>query len=101
MGAPRCRSCADDEGWARTTPDRAAIADRHAQGGRSARENIADLIDEGSFVEYGGLATAAQEDRLDAEQLLRQTPADGLAGGICRINGDIFRGGGRVRRTLL
>ena len=67
-----------------------AIADRHARGGRSARQNIADLIDEGSFIEYGGLATAAQEDRLDAEQLLRQTPADGLVGGICRINGDIF-----------
>jgi acetyl/propionyl-CoA carboxylase alpha subunit len=37
-----------------------AIAKRHAQGGRTARENIADLCDPGSFIEYGAYAIAAQ-----------------------------------------
>lgn len=67
-----------------------AVARRHAAGGRTARENIADLIDPGSFVEYGGLATAAQERRLPAEELMRRTPADGLVAGIARINGGAF-----------
>ncbi len=67
-----------------------AVARRHAGGGRTARENIADLVDPGSFVEYGQLATAAQEKRLTAEELMRQTPADGLIGGIARINGQHF-----------
>ena len=30
-----------------------AVARRHAAGGRTARENLADLVDAGSFVEYG------------------------------------------------
>ncbi|MCB1262208.1 MAG: biotin carboxylase, partial [Acidimicrobiales bacterium] len=62
------------------------VAARHAAGRRTARENIADLIDPGSFVEYGRLATAAQERRLDEEALLARTPADGLIGGLARIN---------------
>ena len=36
------------------------VRKRHAQGRRTARENIADLCDAGSFVEYGALAIAAQ-----------------------------------------
>ncbi|MEI8082467.1 MAG: carboxyl transferase domain-containing protein, partial [Actinomycetes bacterium] len=67
-----------------------AVAARRSKGGRTARENIADLVDEGSFLEYGRLATAAQEQRLSAEELLSQTPADGLIGGLGRINGDLF-----------
>jgi acetyl-CoA carboxylase carboxyltransferase component len=62
---------------------------RHARGGRTARENIADLVDPGSFVEYGRLATAAQEQRRSADELMRETPADGLVGGIARINGAV------------
>jgi acetyl-CoA carboxylase carboxyltransferase component len=65
------------------------VAGRHAEGGRTARENIADLVDAGSFVEYGRLATAAQEKRLSAEELMQQTPADGIVGGIARINGAV------------
>ena len=42
----------------------AAVAKRHAAGGRTARENIAALGDPGSFLEYGRLATAAQGRRL-------------------------------------
>src|SRR5450432_1399457 len=37
-----------------------AVARRRKTGQRTARENIADLIDAGTFVEYGGLAVAAQ-----------------------------------------
>jgi len=55
-----------------------AIAKRHALGLRSARENIADLCDAGSFSEYGALAVAAQASRRSADDLQRNTPADGL-----------------------
>src|SRR3990167_6726632 len=52
----------------------AAVAKRHAQGGRTARENIADLCDEGSFIEYGALAIAAQTRRRSLEDLIANTP---------------------------
>jgi len=63
---------------------------RHAAGGRTAQENIADLVDAGSFVEYGALAIAAQRARRDLQELLERTPADGLIAGIGRVNGDLF-----------
>lgn len=64
-----------------------AVETRHASGGRTARENIADLVDKGSFVEYGRFVTAAQEQRRGIEELLARTPADGLVGGLARVNG--------------
>ncbi|PVE44702.1 biotin carboxylase [Limnohabitans planktonicus II-D5] len=64
-----------------------AVAKRHAQGMRTARENIADLCDEGSFVEYGTLAVAAQSRRRSADDLMRNTPADGMVTGIGCVNG--------------
>ena len=64
-----------------------AVAKRHAMGMRTARENIADLCDAGSFVEYGALAVAAQSRRRSAEDLMRNTPADGLVTGIGAVNG--------------
>ncbi len=64
-----------------------AIAKRHERGGRSARENLAELVDEGSFVEYGPLMFAAQERRRDRDELVRRTPADGLVGGVGEIDG--------------
>ncbi|GAB3662964.1 hypothetical protein GCM10028813_42360 [Ramlibacter alkalitolerans] len=67
-----------------------AIAKRHALGLRSARENIEDLCDPGSFSEYGALAVAAQSRRRSAEDLARNTPADGMVTGIGRINGNLF-----------
>jgi acetyl/propionyl-CoA carboxylase alpha subunit/acetyl-CoA carboxylase carboxyltransferase component len=67
-----------------------AMARRHAQGGRSARENIADLCDEGSFIEYGALAIAAQTRRRSMEDLIANTPADGMVMGIGGINGTAF-----------
>jgi acetyl-CoA carboxylase carboxyltransferase component len=67
-----------------------AVARRHAAGARSARENIADLVDPGSFVEYGRFAIAAQRGRRELADLIARTPADGLVGGTARINGDLF-----------
>jgi acetyl-CoA carboxylase carboxyltransferase component len=59
-----------------------AVAKRHAAGRRMARENLADLLDEGSFVEYGPLIFAAQERRRAKEELITRTPADGLVAGV-------------------
>ncbi|APW41442.1 biotin carboxylase [Rhodoferax saidenbachensis] len=64
-----------------------AMAKRHAQGMRSARENIADLCDAGSFIEYGALAVAAQRSRRTQEDLEQNTPADGMVTGIGAVNG--------------
>jgi acetyl-CoA carboxylase carboxyltransferase component len=63
---------------------------RHAGGGRTARENVEDLIDPGSFVEYGRFAIAAQRGRRELDDLIANTPADGLIAGTARINGDLF-----------
>ena len=67
-----------------------AVAKRHGSGRRTARENLAHLVDPGSFVEYGGLAIAAQRARREVRELLERTPADGLIAGTARINGDRF-----------
>jgi acetyl-CoA carboxylase carboxyltransferase component len=67
-----------------------AMRRRHDAGGRTARENIADLVDAGSFVEYGRFAIAAQRGRRELEDLIARTPADGLVGGTARINGELF-----------
>ncbi len=64
-----------------------AAAKRHAKGYRTARENLADLIDEGSFIEYGQLAVAAQRNRRDYEDLQSSTAADGVITGVATING--------------
>lgn len=69
-----------------------AVAARRKRGRRTARENIADLCDEGSFVEYGALAIAAQRKRRELADLIANTPADGLVGGIATVNGDLFEG---------
>jgi acetyl-CoA carboxylase carboxyltransferase component len=67
-----------------------AVDRRHAGGGRTARENVADLVDPGSFVEYGRFAIAAQRGRRQVEDLIERTPADGLIGGTARVNGELF-----------
>jgi acetyl-CoA carboxylase carboxyltransferase component len=67
-----------------------AVAKRHALGLRTARENVADLCDPGSFDEYGALAVAAQSTRRSEDDLLRNTPADGMVTGIASINGAVF-----------
>jgi acetyl-CoA carboxylase carboxyltransferase component/acetyl/propionyl-CoA carboxylase alpha subunit len=69
---------------------REAVERRHATGLRTARENLADLCDPGTFVEYGGFAVAAQRSRRSLEELQQRTQADGLIGGIARVNGELF-----------
>jgi acetyl-CoA carboxylase carboxyltransferase component len=64
-----------------------AVAQRHERGHRTARENLADLLDAGSFVEYGPLLFAAQERRRPREELIARTPADGLVGGVGQLHG--------------
>lgn len=65
----------------------AAVAKRHAQGLRTARENLADLCDPGSFSEYGALAVAAQRSRRTEQDLIHNTPADGMVTGIGQVQG--------------
>ena len=67
-----------------------AVRRRHEAGGRTARENLEELVDPGSFVEYGRFAIAAQRGRRDLEELIARTPADGLIAGTGRINGELF-----------
>ena len=64
-----------------------AVERRRKVGRRTARENVADLVDEGSFVEYGALVIAAQRRRRSLDDLIARTPADGMIGGIGRVNG--------------
>ena len=65
----------------------AAVAKRHKLGRRTARENVYDLVDDDSLVEYGALALAAQRSRRSEEDLIANTPADGLIGGVATISG--------------
>jgi acetyl-CoA carboxylase carboxyltransferase component len=67
-----------------------AAAKRHKHGYRTARENLADLIDADSFIEYGQLAVAAQRSRKTYEDLQIDTAADGVITGIATINRDNF-----------
>jgi acetyl-CoA carboxylase carboxyltransferase component/biotin carboxyl carrier protein len=63
------------------------VARRHELGRRTARENLADLVDEGTYVEYGPLLFAAQERRRSREELIARTPADGLVAGVGDVDG--------------
>ena len=64
-----------------------AVARRRKVGRRTARENVADLVDAGSFVEYGPVVIAAQRRRRDLADLIARTPADGLIGGLGKVAG--------------
>ena len=77
-----------------------AMAKRHTLGLRTARENIADLCDGDSFLEYGALAVAAQRSRRSEADLIQNTPADGMVTGIGSINGAVF-GPGRSRAVVM
>ncbi|MEH3047069.1 acetyl-CoA carboxylase family protein [Sphingomonas adhaesiva] len=66
------------------------VARRHAAGQRTARENLADLFDPDSFVEYGALAIAAQRRRRSLDDLVANTPHDGLVGGVGTVNAGTF-----------
>ena len=67
-----------------------AVAKRYKTGHRTARENINDVIDEGSFIEYGALTIAAQRRRRSVDDLMQNTPADGMVTGIGSVNKKLF-----------
>ena len=68
----------------------ASVERRRKTNQRTARENIAQLVDDGSFVEYGALAIAAQRRRRALDDLIKNTPADGLITGVATVNADKF-----------
>ncbi len=67
-----------------------AVAKRRRTHQRTARENVADLVDPGTLVEYGALVIAAQRRRRSLDELIERTPADGMIAGIGRVNGALF-----------
>ncbi|KAF0181275.1 MAG: biotin carboxylase [Caulobacteraceae bacterium] len=87
-------------------PDLQAVIDRHAftldanrpdsvarrrkTGQRTARENVDALVDPGTFVEYGALVIAAQRRRRSMDDLIANTPADGMITGLGAVNGTLF-----------
>ena len=64
-----------------------AVARRRKTGQRTTRENIADLCDPGSLVEYGPLVIAAQRRRRTLDDLIHRTPADGMVAGVATVSG--------------
>jgi acetyl/propionyl-CoA carboxylase alpha subunit/acetyl-CoA carboxylase carboxyltransferase component len=67
-----------------------SVERRRKTGQRTARENVQDLCDEGSFIEYGPLVIAAPRRRRSVDDLIRSTPADGLVAGIGSVNAAVF-----------
>ncbi|MFV9683353.1 carboxyl transferase domain-containing protein [Pseudomonas sp. NY15367] len=67
-----------------------AVTKRRKAGQRTVRENLADLLDADSFIEYGAMALAAQRRRRSPEELLELSPADGLVAGIGTVNAASF-----------
>ncbi|MHA6492394.1 acetyl-CoA carboxylase family protein [Pseudomonas borbori] len=67
-----------------------AVAKRRKTAQRTVRENLADLLDADSFIEYGALALAAQRRRRSLDELIEQSPADGLVAGIGTVNAEAF-----------
>jgi acetyl/propionyl-CoA carboxylase alpha subunit len=67
-----------------------AVARRRKTKQRTARENVAQLCDPDSFIEYGALAFAAQRRRRTMEDLIANTPGDGIITGIGTVNAAEF-----------
>ncbi len=67
-----------------------AVGKRAKLSQRTARSNVEDICDPGSFSEYGALVIASQRTRRGMDDLIRKTPTDGLIAGFGRVNGDLF-----------
>ena len=76
-----------------------SVARRRKTNQRTARENIAQLVDDGSFIEYGSLAIAAQRRRRKVDDLIKNTPADGLIAGVATVNAEKF--GAQAARCMV
>jgi acetyl-CoA carboxylase carboxyltransferase component len=64
-----------------------AVAKRRKTHHRTVRENIRDICDPETFIEYGSLAIAAQRRRRSVDDLMQNTPGDGMVCGIGSVNG--------------
>ncbi|MCA8928758.1 MAG: carbamoyl-phosphate synthase large subunit [Alphaproteobacteria bacterium] len=67
-----------------------AVARRRKTGHRTARENVYDLVDPDTFIEYGSMVVAAQVRRRGLEDLYTRSPADGIIVGVGQVNGEQF-----------
>src|SRR5262249_17464241 len=67
-----------------------AVGRRRKTNQRTARQNVDDLVDPGSFIEWGAFAIASQRTRRTLDDLIARTPADGLITGMGRVNGSLF-----------
>jgi acetyl/propionyl-CoA carboxylase alpha subunit len=67
-----------------------AVARRRKTRQRTVRENVEQLCDPGSFIEYGALAFAAQRRRREMDDLIKNTPGDGIVTGIGTVNAKEF-----------
>ena len=67
-----------------------AVARRRKTNQRTVRENVDNLFEPGTFVEYGPLVVAAQRRRRSIDDLMQRSPADGLITGVGKVNGDLF-----------
>lgn len=68
-----------------------AVAMRQKTNQRTARENVEDLCDPGTFVEHGQLVLTPGTG-LPFEEVIRKFPTDGMITGIGSVNGDLFPG---------
>ncbi|MCY3963807.1 MAG: carbamoyl-phosphate synthase large subunit [Acidobacteria bacterium] len=66
-----------------------AVKKRRNTNQRTARENIDDLCDDGSFVEHGQLVLTPGTG-LPKEEVIRKFPTDGMVTGVGSINGHLF-----------
>jgi acetyl-CoA carboxylase carboxyltransferase component len=67
-----------------------AVAKRRRTNQRTSRENVDDLVDAGSFIEYAPMVVAAQRRRRSMDELIVKTPADGMIAGIGTVNAALF-----------
>ena len=67
-----------------------AVAKRRKTQSRTARENVEDLVDPDSFIEYGPMVIAARRSRTPIDELIHRTPHDGMVGGIGQVNGALL-----------
>ncbi len=66
-----------------------AVARRRRTKQRTARENVDQLCDPGTFVEHGSLALTPGTG-LSLEEVIRRFPTDGMITGVGNVNGEHF-----------